>query len=225
MVTLGVRLLSDEILAEQERLRQSGIAYPEVDIESVWRRVVQGLSARDGRDIATESLEKLELEKLDYHALALAYELRVNPVWPMPNASRCLNALSRKQVELGLISNAQQLTIDLWQHLLCADGLDVRIDDELQIYSFQHRCAKPGTKLFEIAAEALSRRGVKADRVLYVGNDMLKDILPAHQVGFHTALFAGDARSLRMRENDSRVAGIAADVVISDLYDILNCFD
>ena len=65
--------------------------------------------------------------------------------------------------------------------------------------------------------------GISAAEALYVGNDMLNDITPAHALGFRTALFAGDARSLRLRENDERVAGIEPDLVLTDLAQILHC--
>ena len=46
---------------------------------------------------------------------------------------------------------------------------------------------------------------------------MLKDIWPATQLGFKTALFAGDARSLRLREDDERCRGLKPDLVIDRL--------
>jgi putative hydrolase of the HAD superfamily len=59
--------------------------------------------------------------------------------------------------------------------------------------------------------------------VLYVGNDMLHDVLPAAAMGFRTALFAGDRRSLRRREGDARVASVTPDVVVLQLRDLLSC--
>ena len=73
------------------------------------------------------------------------------------------------------------------------------------------------------AANDLAERGIGSDEVLYVGNDMLNDMTPASRVGFRTALFAGDARSLRMREGDPRVAGVAPDLVLSSLAELPRC--
>jgi putative hydrolase of the HAD superfamily len=50
-----------------------------------------------------------------------------------------------------------------------------------------------------------------------VGNDKLNDIWPATQLGLKTALFAGDQRSLRLRENDVRCSGLEPDLVITRL--------
>ena len=52
----------------------------------------------------------------------------------------------------------------------------------------------------ELRVGALGKNGVAPGEVLYVGNDMLNDVYAAGQVGFRTALFAGDQRSLRMRQ-------------------------
>jgi putative hydrolase of the HAD superfamily len=51
---------------------------------------------------------------------------------------------------------------------------------------------------------------------------MLNDIYPARKAGFTTALFAGDKRSLRLRQDDPRCANISADLVITDLYQLLD---
>ena len=50
---------------------------------------------------------------------------------------------------------------------------------------------------------------------------MLYDILPASQIGFGSALFAGDARSLRLREQDTRVRIVRPDVTLTDLSQLL----
>jgi len=52
---------------------------------------------------------------------------------------------------------------------------------------------------------------------------MRNDMGPAARLGFRTALFAGDARSLRRREGDPWCAGIVPDLVVTDLVDLLHC--
>jgi putative hydrolase of the HAD superfamily len=49
---------------------------------------------------------------------------------------------------------------------------------------------------------------------------MLNDIYPAHRSGFQTALFAGDARSLRWRRDDPRCSGLTPDLVVTDLNQV-----
>ena len=64
--------------------------------------------------------------------------------------------------------------------------------------------------------------GIPADAALYIGNDMLNDVAPAQKVGFKTALFAGDARSLRLRRNHPQCKNLSADIVITDLMQLLD---
>ena len=214
----GVRLLLDEISAEHEQAQQAGIDYPEVEIIEMWRRTMTKLKQAQLLPETFEALNETEL-----YRLALEYELRVNPVWPMPNARKCLEALHAAGLTLGIISNAQALTIDLWRVLLEAESSSFVIDDGLQYYSFQFGRAKPGLHMFELAAATLAERGYDAHDVLYLGNDMLNDMMPASTVGFRTALFAGDARSLRRREGDPRVVNVTPDLVITDLLDLAEC--
>jgi putative hydrolase of the HAD superfamily len=68
-----------------------------------------------------------------------------------------------------------------------------------------------------MAAEKLYSKGIQPVAVLYVGNDMLNDIYPANAIGFQTALFAGDRRSLRLRKDDPRCAALSPDLVVTDL--------
>jgi putative hydrolase of the HAD superfamily len=76
--------------------------------------------------------------------------------------------------------------------------------------------------MFNAAVEKLEKMGMSAHSVLYIGNDMLNDIYPAKKAGFRTALFAGDARSLRLRENHPKCKDLSADIIITDLIQILD---
>ena len=100
---------------------------------------------------------------------------------------------------------------------------DLGFEPKLQIYSYQYGLGKPSARLFEPAVDELRKRSIDPDEAIFVGNDMLNDILPATQVGFRTALFAGDARSLRMREDDARVSKIAPDLILTELGQLNRC--
>jgi putative hydrolase of the HAD superfamily len=51
---------------------------------------------------------------------------------------------------------------------------------------------------------------------------MLNDIYPSKKAGFKTALFAGDNRSLRLRTDDLKCSNLSADLVITDLIQIID---
>lgn len=215
----GVQVLLDEIAADHQRSRRIGVEHPEVDIVDIWRRTLTRL-AESGLAVPA-----VEPTLPDFQRIALDYELRSNPVWPMRHARECLSELHHMGMLLGLISNAQFLTIEIWKTLLQTNLRDFLIDKDLQFYSYVHGHAKPGLGLFELAADVLTRRGIGPGSVLYTGNDMLNDMVPAGRVGFRTALFAGDARSLRRREGDPRVDDMQPDIILTDLSDLPKCID
>lgn len=224
---IGPKILTEQIAADHARARKSGIKFPEVDIIEMWRRTVASLietnRITDPSKTVAEPGGPAGISEQLLNRLALHYELRVNPVWTMPHARQCLEALQAAGLTLGIISNAQSLTADLWRVLLDAESSDFAFNDRLMFYSYQFGRAKPGLHLFETAAAALNQQGIDPHEVLFIGNDMLNDIKPAGHVGFRTALFAGDARSLRWRKGDSRVAGVAPDVTITDLLQLIEC--
>ena len=155
--------------------------------------------------------------------LAVEYEVRANPVWPTPDARECLARLRKEEKILGLVSNAQFFTIELFPALFGEPAEELGFDRQLQYFSYQYAQAKPGEFLYRRAAEELEQRGMETSEALYVGNDLLNDVLPAKRVGFRTALFAGDARSLRLRKDDPRVQDVAPDLIVTDLVSLADC--
>ncbi|MGA0334565.1 MAG: HAD family hydrolase [Kiritimatiellia bacterium] len=81
--------------------------------------------------------------------------------------------------------------------------------------------AKPSLRLYQNLLEKLKE--IKPEECLFVGNDMLNDVMPAQRVGMRTALFAGDRRSLRLRSGDSRVQGVEPDLVLTHLNQLMEC--
>ena len=198
------RALGDALLAaieeEHLRLRADRVDFPEVRIEELWTRIVPDADPR---------------------RLAVEYEMRVNPVWPMPGLVETLDTLHGRGVRLGIVSNAQFFTPLLFGPLTGRPFGEFGFEPDLCVWSYEHRVAKPGTDLYERAAESVAKFGVTPAQTLYVGNDMRNDVWPASRVGFRTALFAGDARSLRLREDDPDVTGVRPDVVLTDLRQVL----
>ncbi|WP_456385193.1 HAD family hydrolase [Desulfolithobacter sp.] len=206
----GISLLHQRIEQIHLRAGEMGRLYPEVDIVAVWFWVL-------------ESLKIFGIREEQVRLLALSYECRVNPIWPMPGLASVLEELRERGVTLGILSNAQFYTRELFEYLLQASPERCGFSPDLCLWSYQEGEAKPSVNLFTRLSTRLDRLGIAPSEVLYIGNDMLKDIWPARQVGWRTGLFAGDRRSLRLRENDPRVRGVQADIVISDLDQILAC--
>jgi putative hydrolase of the HAD superfamily len=211
-----VRYLFEAIEASHAASRARGIDYPEVDIRDVWRLVVARLAA----EAKTGTIDP---EAVDEPLLAVEYECRANPVWPMPGVRDMLAACRDRGLVLGIVSNAQFFTRELFPALLGATLGQLGFARALEVFSYEHGRAKPGDWLFRRAAEALRSRGIAPAQAVYLGNDMLNDIMPAQRVGFRTALFAGDRRSHRPRLGDPRTETIVPDVTVTALGQLTEC--
>ena len=188
---------------EHEILRKKGIDFPEVEIDQIWMRVLENKDPDTIRVFAVE------------------FELIVNPVYPMPHLEKMLAICKDLNVLMGIISNAQFYTPYLFNWFLDSNPEDLGFHPDLILYSYKFGHAKPSTFMFQVAVERLKKRDIPAHSALYIGNDMLNDIYPAKKTGFQTALFAGDARSLRLRKDDPKCKDLSADLVITDLVQIL----
>lgn len=212
----GIEHFFRSIEASHAESRRAGIDYPEVDLVEIWRSVLVEL-ARDGL------IEPAGRETVDLRRLAVEYEARANPCWPMPQLRECLAELCDRNLLLGIVSNAQFYTPSLFDALLGGPAEQWGFQPDLQYYSYHHARAKPGLGLYKLAAEALGRRGISPGEALYVGNDVLNDVRPAGELGFRTALFAGDARSLRRRTEDGQLEAVAPDLVLTELGQLPEC--
>ena len=179
---------------------QSPHSFPEVDIREIHAAMHPGLSPA-------------EIERL-----AMAHEQEVNPVSAMPGAVEALRELSSRGLFLGLVSNAQFYTVPVMESCLGDSLANLGIDSEFCVYSYLERRAKPDAHLFGIVRNRLLERGIQPNEVLYVGNDVRNDIDPAKACGFLTALFIGDAASLRLRGRSLEECG--ASLILASLEDL-----
>lgn len=193
---------------EHDRLRARGNDTPEVDIRDIWRNVLADLAA-EGLARPTDRQDRLE-------ALAVQYEARVNPTWPMPGLADTL-AVLQQRFPLGIVSNAQCFTPLLFDALADASLDELGFDPELRAYSYRHLAAKPGLEMFRTVLDELHRRGIASAETVYVGNDMLNDVFTADRAGLKTVLFAGDRRSLRLRSDEPRCQDLQPSAVVTEL--------
>lgn len=210
----GVALYQETIHLHKEKMKAEGIDYPEVNIREVWRDVLKSLPESPDFEPDGFFLEKLTIE----------FEMRDNPTWPMPDLKDTLESLQEQGLTLGILSNSQFYTPMIYEAHYGAPPYRDFFDINLCIYSFEEKLCKPSLKFHEKLKRAVEDHfGFRADEVLYVGNDMLKDIWPAHHFGFKTALFAGDARSLKWRRDDERCRDLQPDLVITRLHQLNDC--
>jgi len=199
-------------------LRRDGVAYPEINIEQVWREVLtlwhnkQQRGNRFGRDYIRR--------------LAIGYECRVNPIWPMPGLSDVLPRLKAGGLILGVVSNAQfftPLALAAFPETGWARGL---FDKTLCAWSYRWKEAKPSSRMLKAILYRLFRyHGITPRETLVVGNDMRNDILPAIRLGCQTALFAGDARSLRWRTEKPECRAVTPSLILTRMVQLPKAMD
>jgi putative hydrolase of the HAD superfamily len=207
-----------EIEKRHAESRSKGVDYPEVEVDRVWMNVLMNILGKSNH--AEEQQSKTRQSKI--RQFAELFELIVNPVYPMPNLGELLTACKDSGILMGIISNAQFYTPYLFNRFFDSDPEGLGFHPDLTIYSYRFGCAKPSLCLFQTAAARLKNMGVAKESVLYVGNDMQNDIMPAKKTGFKTALFAGDKRSLRLRKDEPLCKNIKADLVITDLAQLID---
>ena len=197
--------------------RNKNIENPEIDIRDVWEIIIQSLYYRSL--INKPWVDEVKL-------LSIYFETLSNKVYPMPFMKDTILQLYEQKIPMGIISNAQFYTPVIMNYFLENEVDDENekvkyFDPDLSVYSYQEKIGKPNVALYEKALKACQEKyNLQSHEILFVGNDMLKDIYPAQTVGMRTALFAGDTRSLRLREDDARCSGISPDYIIDSLDQI-----
>lgn len=207
----------DNIVSELDRLSQLGIDHPEIEIRDVWNKIIA--KAHDNNVV----LDEIDAKTRD--RLAIVFELLNNPVAPTAKMNFVLKALQENNYPLGIVSNAQFYTPIIMSYFMnrtLRGGSDLTFfESDLVFLSYKYHRGKPSIFLFkELLTIIKESYHLKGKNVLYIGNDMYKDVYPARKVGLKTALFAGDKRSLRLRSDKRALEGIYPDFIIKDLGDI-----
>jgi putative hydrolase of the HAD superfamily len=120
-----------------------------------------------------------------------------------------LEALRKRGLKLGLVSNASDPPEDLHREL-ADSGVAERIDYAVFSSEVGHR--KPDAEIFERALDAL---GVRADSALFVGDRLDEDVRGAAELGMTTV------QALWFRADD-HPDGVEADYEAFTQMDVLN---
>ena len=214
----GVELYQETIHAHKEKMKADGIDYPEINIIHVWKDVLNALRNEGCEGLPAEPHKALLKE------LTIEFEMRDNPTWAMPDLYNTLEDLYENKMLLGILSNSQFYTPMIYEAHFGSPPQKDYFDINSCIWSYEERLCKPALAFHEQLKRAIEdHHGLNPSQVLYVGNDMLKDIWPAAHFGFKTALFAGDARSLKWRRDDERCKDLEPDLVITRLHQLIDC--
>jgi len=198
-------------------LKEKGIEYPEPDIRNVWQDVLD--------EMKNKNLIQLPSSNSLNEIISVEFEARMNPVWPMPDAVDTLQFFNEHNLTQGIISNSQFYTPMVLEALTGHSLKQLGFEKSLLHWSFEENLKKPGLQFYRDFLVKLENfnSNLSPRNVLYVGNDMLKDVYPAHHFGMKTALFAGDKRSLKWRKDDKRCKNIQPDLIVTSLSQLKKC--
>lgn len=165
------------LISEQhdERRREKGLRYPEVDIIRLWKDFFR----RDyGLDVPLSLIKKG----------ALLFEKTVNPVVPVKGIGPLLRELHGKGILLGLGSNSQFYTL----HFLEQEYPGIfpaLFHPGLQALSYEIGAGKPDPLFYEVLTGCLRHEGLSPGECLFVGNDEVNDVELPRRYGLRALLF------------------------------------
>lgn len=211
----GIILFKKHIERYIAAARNNGIDYPEAEIREIWREVLTTLQ----RNNFIEG----QLNRETITNFGIEFEFRANNLWPAPNLEPALSSILDLDLELGIISNSQFYTPIAFEATLGKAPEAFGFNANLLIWSFKIGRKKPSLHFYEAFVDAAKHEGLKPQQVLYIGNDIRKDIKPAKSLGMKTALYVGDQRSIRHEPYELDKQEHKPDLIIDDLLQIPDC--
>jgi putative hydrolase of the HAD superfamily len=168
-----VRDLYFGIMKEQQRT--SPEEHPEFDAVSIWRAIID-----DNLTDFTRTLQVAKLQQMPLFLAEMSRGIARRRLRPYPYVRDVLEVL-RERYPLAIVTDAQTAYARSELHKV---GL-LDFFDPI-VVSGDHGYRKPDLRLFRLALDGM---GVPAESVLFVGNDMYRDIFGARQAGMTTAMF------------------------------------
>ncbi|MBN1410170.1 MAG: HAD family hydrolase [Spirochaetales bacterium] len=171
----GRQLIIDFIseVRKEHKVQKKHTAHPEIVVENLWKKLL-GISASEAKQFASE------------------FESIMNPVYLREGTEETLQILNEWGLYLGIISNAQFYTIDVFKDLFNKSLPEMNFREELTFFSFRFREAKPGRIMFRKAIDNLAEKNISPSECLFVGNDLEADIGPSNEEGFISVFYCRD---------------------------------
>lgn len=212
---------------EEQRMLPTGRKgeTPEVNSAVVWAKLVRQLQLKK----YTYDVEMYgDLDELG-EKIAYFFHASLQGVEAAPNAGAALVAVREGGFEQGLLGDAQCFTLPQLLRALKQAGT-LASPGELfhpgaMTLSFQEGIRTPSKALLRLAVERFQRRGIPPERVLHVSCRLREDLAVAREFGMRTALYAGDATSLRASKADVRNPRMQPDRLLTDLAQIRHILD
>ncbi len=159
----------------KEQQRTSPEEHPEFDAVGVWRTIVDEHATAFTRTLPAEKRTQIPLFLAEMYRGISRRRLRLYPF------VRDVLDVLRTRYPLALVTDAQSAYARGELHQV---GLLEYFDPI--VVSGDHGFRKPDRRLFQLALDGL---GTPAERTLFVGNDMHRDIFGAREAGMPTVMF------------------------------------
>lgn len=180
-----------------EQRRASGEKYSEFDAVSVWRAFLQQNLPAPKRKLKSFHLMPQFLAEM-YRGIS-RFKLKL-----YPEVKAVLDEF-RRHYKMGVVSDGQSA----WaMPELRALGIDGYFDPVIVSGDFGYR--KPDRRLFQTA---LSELGLLPDQVVFVGNDMYRDVYGAKRLGMKTIFFSSN-------QGQKEMEGVNPDYIIYQFSEI-----
>jgi len=194
-----VKDLYFQIMKEQRAAH--GERYPEFDAIGIFREIVTQHATEFTRGLPTEKLEQLPRLLAEMHRAASRFRLQLYPgvedtIWQL-----------RPKYHLAIVSDGQAAYAIPELHTV---GLSGHFDPIIISGHYGYR--KPDERLFTAALTAMK---MLPSEVLFVGNDMYRDIYGAQKLGMKTVFF-------KSNQGTQEKEGIKPDYIIYKFPELLN---
>ena len=160
----------------------------------------------ENRDVATIGQELLSIYRRGFKEVLNQDSRRIEII-------QIMTFLKNRGLKLGVLSNERESVLNLALH--CYEIFDFL---DLVLSSEKVKVEKPDVEIFRYALEALNSR---PETSIYVGDDPIRDILPAKKIGMKTVLFVPPREySLKTSWRSYDYPRISPDFVIKKLAEL-----
>ncbi len=195
----AMRTLYFQIMKDQRRLGAE--TYPEFDAVAVFREIIMHCQTDFTRLLPVSKIRQLPLFLAEMYRSLSRYRLQL-----YPGVREVLTQLS-PQYLLAAVSDGQSAWAMPELHSVGLSGYFKPV-----IVSGDLKFRKPDVRIFRLALDGL---GMGPQEVLFVGNDMYRDIFGAQQLGIKTVFF-------RSNQGEHYREGVTADYIIYTFPELLN---
>ena len=179
MVRLGVRLPPEKLYDELTEVVREFSSNYDHHFDKLLTRLPSEATAGINRALIVAA------------SVAAYHDTKNASLKPFDGAVALLTALSRTPIVRGVITDGLQIK---QAEKLIRLGLVPLLSPDAVFISDQIGISKPNPKLYR---RALADTGLRPEETIYVGDDPVNDVDPAHEVGMITCLFTGVAREHR----------------------------